>query len=70
MSLLPRILQVGERIEIPMYYDMWMRGARFGVVTSIRRNRPGLSDAAYVKMDHPQVKRRVKVWRMDWADCK
>lgn len=24
---------VGKRIEIPVHYDMWMRGARFGVVT-------------------------------------
>jgi len=24
---------IGKRIQIPVHYDMWMRGARFGVVT-------------------------------------
>lgn len=28
---------LGKRIEIPVHYDMWMRGARFGQVTAIRQ---------------------------------
>jgi hypothetical protein len=63
-------LHVGQRIELPVHYDAWMQGARTGVITSIRRNRPGLSDCAYVKMDHPGVGGRVKLWRLDWSYCK
>jgi hypothetical protein len=53
---------VGRRVEIPVHFDLWMRGARFGVVTSFGR------DAKYVlvKMDHPQVKRQVRVARVDF----
>jgi len=57
---------LGKRIEIPVHYDMWMRGARFGEVTRIGK------DAAfvYVKMDHPQARRRVKLWRIDYEYAK
>lgn len=57
---------VGARVEIPVHYDMWMRGARTGTVTAFRTGKPGLSDAMLVRMDHPQVKKRVRVWRLDW----
>lgn len=57
---------IGKRIEIPVHYDMWMRGARFGTVTQFRHGKPGQSDYLFVKMDHPQVKRRLKLWRSDW----
>ncbi|NBU79671.1 MAG: hypothetical protein EBS50_11490, partial [Sphingomonadaceae bacterium] len=52
---------IGKRIEIPVHYDLWARGARFGVVTSVTK------DAAHirVRMDHPQVKRLVKLAGMD-----
>ena len=52
---------IGKRVQIPVHYDLWMRGARFGVVTSAGK------DGAFVrvKMDHPQVKRLLKVWRID-----
>ena len=57
---------LGKRVEIPVHYDMWMRGARCGTVTRIGK------DAAfvYVKMDHPQAKRRVKLWRIDFDYAK
>jgi hypothetical protein len=56
----------GKRIEIPVHYDLWMRGARFGLVTAIGK------DAAfvYVKMDHAQVKKRLKLWRIDYDYAK
>ena len=55
---------IGRRVEIPVHYDLWMRGARFGVISS-GGQREG---AAFirVKMDHPQVKRRVTIPRKDW----
>ena len=62
--------QIGQRIEIPVHYDLWMRGARFGVVTSFRAGCAGQSDCVLVKMDHPQVKKRLKLWRLDWDFAK
>lgn len=60
----------GKRIEIPVHYDLWARGARFGVVTAFRNGAVGQSDHYLVKMDHPQVKKRLKLWRLDWAHIK
>lgn len=28
------VFKTGERVQIPAYTDMWMRGARFGTVTA------------------------------------
>lgn len=53
---------LGKRVEIPVHYDAWMRGARFGRVTGIGRNGAFM----YVTMEHPQIRQRVKVWRMDY----
>lgn len=61
---------IGQRIEIPVHYDLWARGARFGVVTGFRNGKPGQSSYVLVKMDHPQVKRRLKLWRLDWDYAK
>ena len=61
---------IGKRIEIPVHYDLWMRGARFGTVTKAMPGKPGQSAFVYVKMDHPQVKRRLKLWALDWDYCK
>lgn len=61
---------IGKRIEIPVHYDMWMRGARFGEVTAFRNGKAGQSDYLLVKMDHPQIKRRLKLWRIDWDYAK
>lgn len=57
---------LGQRVEIPVHYDLWMRGARFGTVTAIGKD----SAFVYVKMDHPQVKRRLKLWRSDFDYAK
>jgi hypothetical protein len=65
-----RPFKLGTRIEIPVHYDLWMRGARFGVITAFRAGKPGLSDCYLVKMDHPEVKRRLKLWRLDWDYAK
>ncbi|MDE2020565.1 MAG: hypothetical protein KGJ13_09540 [Patescibacteria group bacterium] len=53
---------VGKRVEIPVHYDMWMRGARFGEVQSVGK------DGAFVKvkLDHPQARKQLKVWRLDF----
>ena len=58
---------IGERIEIPVHYDLWMRGARFGVIRSYHRGKPGESDYVKVKMDHWQIRKQLKLWRPDWA---
>ena len=57
---------IGARVEIPVHYDMWMRGARFGEVTGFRHGKNGTSAYIFVKLDHPQAKRRLKVWALDW----
>lgn len=56
----------GQRIEIPAHYDAWARGARFGTVIGFHSGKPGQSDYYSVKMDHPQIKRRLKLWKLDW----
>lgn len=57
---------LGKRIEIPVHYDLWMRGARFGTVTKIGKD----GAFVYVKMDHPQARRRLKLWRIDYDYAK
>ena len=57
---------IGHRVEIPVHYDAWMRGARFGTVTAFRHGALGQSDYLLVKLDHPQIKQRLKLWRPDW----
>ena len=61
---------IGKRVEIPVHYDMWMRGARYGTVTMYRRGRVNQSDYVYVKLDHPQAKRSLKIWHHDWEYMK
>lgn len=61
---------IGKRIEIPVHYDLWMRGARYGVVTAYRNGKPGQSDYLLVRMDHLCIKKQVKLWRMDWKYSK
>lgn len=55
----------GVRIEIPVHFDLWMRGAREGVITSVKRDGTWM-----VKMDHPQVKRRVQITERDKEYCR
>jgi len=57
---------IGKRVEIPVHYDLWMRGARFGKVTSHRHGKGGQSAFVFVKMDHPHIRRPLKVWALDW----
>lgn len=57
---------IGKRIEIPAHYDLWMQGARYGKVTGFRNGSNGASDCFLVKMDHPQVKRTIRLPRLDW----
>lgn len=45
---------VGDRVELHPGMDLWMRGARFGTVTSIT------DTLTVVKSDHPQVKKRIR----------
>lgn len=58
---------IGKRIEIPVHYNLWMRGARYGTVTAFRSSQtPGTSDYLTVRMDNPNVKKTLKLWRLDW----
>lgn len=61
---------VGQRIEIPVHYDAWMRGARFGVVRAFRWGKPGQSAYYLIRMDHPQMKNCIKLWSVDWSYAK
>lgn len=61
---------LGKRIEIPVHYDLWMRGARFGEVRSYHQGSEGRSAYIKVKLDHPQVRKQLKVWALDWDYCK
>lgn len=60
---------VGSRVEIPAYTDAWMRGARIGTVMRVivgkgdylQAGDPRGATIFVVKMDHPQIRRPVKV---------
>lgn len=67
---------VGRRVEIPSYSDMWMRGARFGVIERIiipsnkyldPRDVRG-SVVARVRLDNPQANNRLRGYVLD--DCR
>jgi hypothetical protein len=62
---LPIRPQIGARVQIPTHYDAWMRGARYGVVTSYGPGAVGRSAFVRVQLDRLPNK-RLKVWRMDW----
>jgi hypothetical protein len=55
---------VGKRVEIPVHYDMWMRGARYGRVTRWD------SKGVWVRLDHKQAKRSQRVWNIDLTHLK
>lgn len=69
LGLEPKQL-IGQRVELPAHYDAWARGAKFGTVTGFKAGTGGVSDCLLVKMDHPGIKRRVKLWRIDWDSAK
>lgn len=53
------------RIEIPVHYDLWMQGAQTGKVVKT------LKDGTWVvKMDHWQVKNRLRIPVADQEFCK
>lgn len=57
---------LGTRLEIPAHFDLWMQGARFGKVTSAAKD----GSHVLVKMDHPQVRNRVKIGEADFDSCR
>lgn len=46
---------VGHRVELHPGCDLWMRGAKFGVVRDVT------GTTAKIKMDHPQVRNLVTI---------
>ena len=54
-----------QRIEIPVHFDLWMQGARTGWIHDRRKDGTWL-----VAMDHPQVKRLVRIEPADQQYCK
>lgn len=44
-----------QRVEISPHYDLWMMGAKYGTIKSIK------DGIAKIKMDHPQVKRLQRI---------
>ena len=67
---------VGKRIEIPAYADMWMRGARFGVVERVVIGRGNYLDPRdprgatifRVRLDRPQAAKVLRGYVAD--DCR
>lgn len=65
---------VGKRVQIPAYSDLWMRGARFGIVERVIVGKGNYLDPRdprgatrfCVRMDHPGVK---KLARFIADDC-
>jgi hypothetical protein len=58
----------GTRVQIPAYADMWMRGARFGVVERVIDRSasryldprdPRGATVYRVRLDHPQARGRL-----------
>jgi len=50
----------GRRVEIPAHYDLWVQGARMGVVRGIYTDERGV-EMVEIKMEHPQVKRLARM---------
>lgn len=48
-------IKIGHRVEISPNYDLWMKGAKQGIIKSIKEK------IARVKMDHPEVKTQLKI---------
>jgi hypothetical protein len=59
------MVKIGERIEIPVHYDLWMQGARTGRVVGYRGGKPGQSDYFLVRMDSPHVAKPIRLWGHD-----
>jgi hypothetical protein len=54
---------IGRRVEIPVHFDLWMRGARFGRISAVTSVPPRGTDdrAVYVRMDNKRVRKLVRV---------
>lgn len=50
-----------ERIEIPVHYDLWMRGAQYGTVLGAGSS----GDFIWVQLD--KVRKPIKLWKEDLA---
>ena len=61
---------IGKRVEVPVHFDAWMRGARFGTVTAYRQGSAGVSDVLLVRLDHPSYRKCLRIPRMDWEYMK
>lgn len=53
------------RVEIAPHYDLWMRGARYGEVIREYKSRKTGRNIVLVKMDHPQVRKPIRVLAED-----
>lgn len=65
---------VGKRVEIPVHYNAWMLGARYGKVIGLSwikmDNGDKIVTAVRVKIDNPEIKKYVKVWKIDFEYMK
>ena len=64
-------MKIGDRVELHPGMDLWMRGARFGVVTKVipgkQVSRSGMyrPEQVNVRMDHAQIRKVVRCWAAD-----
>lgn len=58
--------RIGKRVEIAPHHDLWMQGARMGIIRKIETVGVHGGEIFTLKMDHPQVKRLA---RIHGADC-
>ena len=54
----------GDRVQIPVHYDNWIRGDRFGEVVGHREGGDDFSACLLVRLD--RVEKIQKVWALDW----
>lgn len=47
----------GVRVELHPGCDLWMRGARYGVVRRVVHNTPPAAPVAFVRMDHKSIRK-------------
>ena len=52
-------IKVGDRVALSPACDLWMMGARHGVVRKVEKD--ACADFVTVRMDHPQVTRLVRL---------
>ena len=62
-------MKVGDRIELPVHTDLWMRGARFGTVETVVHSEPPNHSFAMIKVDM-RPRKQFKLWGIDWQYAK